>query len=101
MREQKWLELTIYREDLECLDDTERKNLQKNVLGHADLKNVDNCVEKITINKQIGLIEIESDSNSPENESEQAGTELCQAQLKLTSSLFCFRLSQPTALELD
>jgi len=31
----------------------------------------------------------------------QAGTELCQAQLKLASSLFCFRLAQPTELELD
>ena len=29
------------------------------------------------------------------------GTELCQAQLKLSSSLFCFRLAQPTELELD
>ena len=66
------MELKIHREDLECLDDTERKNLQKNVLGHADLNNVDNCVEKITINKQIGLVEIESDSNSSENESVNA-----------------------------
>ena len=31
----------------------------------------------------------------------QAGTELCQAQLKLASSLFCFRLAQPTESELD
>ena len=31
----------------------------------------------------------------------QAGTELCQAQLKLASSLFCFLLAQPTELELD
>ena len=69
MREQKWLELKIYRENLECLDDTEKKNLQENVL---DLENIDNCVEKMTINKQIGLFEIESDSNSSENESENA-----------------------------
>ena len=72
MREQKWLELKIQREDLECLDDTERKNLQKNVLGYVDKENIDNCVEKMTINKQIGLFEIESDSNSSENESENA-----------------------------
>ena len=72
MREQKWLELKIYRENLECLDDTEKKNLQKNVLDYADLENIDNCMEKITINKQIGLFEIESDSNSSENESENA-----------------------------
>ena len=32
---------------------------------------------------------------------EQAGTELCQAQLKLASSLFCFRLAELTELELD
>ena len=69
MREQKWLELKIYRENLECLDDTEKKNLQENVL---DLENIDNCVKKMTINKQIGLFEIESDSNSSENESENA-----------------------------
>ena len=31
----------------------------------------------------------------------QAGTELCQPQLKLVSSLFCFRLAHPTELELD
>ena len=63
----KWLELKIYREDLECLDDTERKNLQKNVSGYVDKENIDNCVEKITNNKQIGLIEIKT-----ENESENA-----------------------------
>ena len=72
MREQKWLELKICRENLECLDDTEKKNLQKKVLDYADLENIDNCMEKITINKQIGLFEIESDSNSSENESENA-----------------------------
>ena len=72
MREQKWLELKIYRENLECLDDTEKKNLQKNVLDYTDLENIDNCMEKITIDKQIGLFEIESDSNSSENESENA-----------------------------
>ena len=38
---------------------------------------------------------------APKNVIEQAGTELCQAQLKLASGLFCFRLAQPTALELD
>ena len=36
-----------------------------------------------------------------EERGRQAGTELCQAQLKLASSLFCFRLAQLTELELD
>ena len=36
-----------------------------------------------------------------QGEIEQAGTELCQAQLKLASSLFCLQLAQPTELELD
>ena len=43
---------------------------------------------------QLGLV-------PHDNRDGQAGTELCQAQLKLASSLFCFRLAQPTELELD
>ena len=50
------------------------------------------------------MVEIESYTQNEENTDnilKQAGTELCQAQLKLASSLFCFRLAQPTELELD
>ena len=110
MKEQKWFELKIYRDDFEYL--TERKNLQKNVLGHEDVENSDNCVGKITIDKQIGLFETLSDSDRSENDSENAdilsesNEKLCFCTrrmltlliLSLVFLIFIFILFQPSFL---